>query len=191
MFSQSFSFRNSFLAVVALVPIFSTAQSQQSGRPAAPVVQAPGTAPTQLANTPYAIGAQRNGVIKCINRINQITSFLTANAPNSGMVMNAPGNEVNQKLVSTVIEVENNVGSSYISASFSPGINNSECSGTYDAVTYWTAGCSQVATANFSAFKLTQPLNKNVFTLDGGALVKVFLMPAGTGCVSIKKEILY
>ena len=184
---------------LAMVPLLTAAQNQQGVRPAAPAAATAPTAapaliaaPALAANTPYAIGAQRNGVVKCIGRINQVTSFLTANTSNSGMVLNAPGAEVNQKLVSTVIEAQGAAGgASFVSASFAPGINNGECSGTYDAVTYWPQGCAQVATASFAAFKPTQPLSKTVFTLDGGPLVKVFLMPAGTGCVSIKKEVLY
>ena len=176
-------------AIAAVYPIVASAQAPAPAQ--APVPASNPVAPS-VANTPYAIGAQRIGVVKCIGRINQITAFLTANTSNSGMVLNAPGSEVNQKLVSTVLEVQGQVGGpSFISASFSPGINNGECSGTYDAVTYWPTACNQVATTNFSAFKPTQPLSKTVFTLDGGPLVKVFLMPAGTGCVSIKKEVLY
>jgi hypothetical protein len=32
-------------------------------------------------------------------------------------------------------------------------------------------------------------LKKDITVLDGGAATKVLLMPAGSGCVSIKKEI--
>lgn len=165
-------------AVAAACPLLAAAQN-------APVANA-------VANTPYAIGAQRNGVSKCIGRINQVTTFLTTNTTNSGMVFNAPGNDVNQKLVSTVIEVQvQSGGASFVSASYAPGTNNGECSATYDAVTHWPAACKQVASANFGAFKSTEALNKTILTLDGGPFVKVFLMPAGTGCVSIKKEVLY
>ena len=196
-------FRAVLLGTLAAAPLLTSAQNQQGVRPAVPApaqqappaaapIAAPVATAAPAANTPYAIGAQRNGVIKCIGRINQVTAFLTANTSNSGMVLNAPGAEVNQKLVSTVIEAQASAGGpSFISASFAPGINNGECSGTYDAVTFWPAGCAQVATTNFAAFKPTQPLSKTVVTLDGGPLVKVFLMPAGTGCVSIKKEVLY
>jgi hypothetical protein len=145
-----------------------------------------------VANTPYAIGAQRNGVAKCIPRINQVTSFLTANTSNSGMVFNPPGSDVNQKLVATVIEAQAQTGGpSFISASYAPTSNAQDCSATYDAVTFWPQACPQVATANFGAFKPAQALSRSILTLDGGPLVKVFLMPAGTGCVSIKKEVLY
>jgi hypothetical protein len=32
-------------------------------------------------------------------------------------------------------------------------------------------------------------LKKDIAVLDGGASTKVFLMPAGSGCLSIKKEV--
>lgn len=155
------------------------------------VVIAQTTPPAAQANTPYSIGAQRNGVVKCLPRINQVTSFVIGNNANSGMVLNSTTGNVNQRLVSTLIEVEGNGTTSFVSGSFAPGAAEGECGGTYDAVTYWPANCTQVATTNFSGFKATRPLLKNVNTLDGGPLVKVFLMPAGTGCVSIKKEILF
>lgn len=152
----------------------------------------PAPAAPAVANTPYAIGAQRNGVQKCIGRINQVTSFVTGTNPNSGLVLNAPNNESNQKLVSTVMEVQADANnSSFVSASFAPGAGNADCSATYDAVTYWNGTCAQVATGSFASFKVTQALNKTIFTLDGGPFVKVFLMPAGAGCISIKKEILF
>ena len=152
---------------------------------------APAAATPQVANTPYAIGAQRSGVVKCIGRINQITSFVTGSNANSGMVLNSPSGTANQRIVSSVIEVEGSGSSSFVSASFAPGAGDADCSGTYDAVTYWSASCTQVASTNFTAFKATRPLLKSVNILDGGQFVKVFLMPAGSGCVSIKKEMLY
>jgi hypothetical protein len=107
------------------------------------------------------------------------------------MVLNSPGTDANQRIVSSAIEVEGGGSTSFVSASFAPGSGPSDCSGTYDAVTYWNASCSQVATANFSAFKVTRPLLKTVNILDGGQFAKVFLMPAGNGCVSIKKEMVF
>lgn len=182
MYMQLFCSKARLLGMAAaLVPFFSAAQNAPA--PAAP---------NAVANTPYAIGAQRNGVSKCIARINQVTTFLTANTANSGVVFNSPGNDANQKLVSTVIEAQGQTGvPSFVSASYAPGVGNAECSATYDAVTYWPTTCNLVATTNFAIFKASQPLNKNIFTLDGGPLVKIFLMPAGAGCVSIKKEVLY
>ena len=175
----------SLLAGVAipLALLFSvSAQSQTTGA-------APGGG--TVASTPYAIGAQRNGIQKCIGRINQITSFITGTNANSGMVLNSVGPEANQRIASTVLEIEGGGITSYASASFAPGAAANECSGTYEAVTYWPSNCSQVAAANFATFKASRPLYKNVMSLDGGQFAKVFLMPAGTGCVSIKKEMVF
>jgi hypothetical protein len=158
----------------------------------AAMAQTAAPAPTpQTANTPYAIGAQRSGVVKCIGRINQITSFVTGSNSNSGMVLNSPSTDANQRIVSSIIEVEGGGSTSFVSASFAPGAGPADCSATYDAVTYWNASCSQVATSNFGAFKATRPLLKSINTLDGGLFAKVFLMPAGNGCISIKKEMLF
>ena len=143
------------------------------------------------ATTPYAIGAQRIGVSKCIGRINQITSFVIGANPNSGTVLNSPNSEVNQRIVSAVLEVEDKGATSFVSSSFAPGIGPADCSGTYDQVTYWNATCAQVAISSFSTFKPARALFKNVQSLENGPQAKVFLMPAGAGCVSIKKEMLY
>jgi hypothetical protein len=179
----------------ALLALLCTAAFSQKAptRPAPEVAPAAAVAQQAVANTPYAIGAQRKGVAKCIARINQVTAFLTGNgSTNSGMVFNAVGPDVNQKLVSTVLEVQGgDNNSSFVSASFAPNATAQDCSATYDAVTYWPQSCSVVASSSFAAFKIAQPLYKSVNTLDGGTFVKVFLMPAGTGCVSIKKEVLY
>lgn len=196
-FPMPFAYGGSALACALLLASSHPAQAQTGPLPA-PVVPgnpAPAVALAPVANTPYAIGAQRSGATKCIGRVNQVTGFLTANSTNSGVVFNAPGVEANQKLLSTVLETQGTApGSptSFTSASFAPGVGAADCSATYDAVTYWPTPCQQVANTNFAAFKVSQPLNKTIFTLDGGPLVKVYLMPAGpTGCVSIKKEVLY
>lgn len=148
-------------------------------------------AATTPASTPYGIGAQRNGVAKCVGRINQVSGFLIGANANSGMMLTAGTKDANQRIAASVMEIEGGGVTSFVSSSFAPGAGNNECSGTYDAITYWNAPCSQVASSNFNAFKVTRPLLKSVNTLDGGPFAKVFLMPAGAGCVSIKKEMLF
>jgi hypothetical protein len=46
-----------------------------------------------------------------------------------------------------------------------------------------------VAEKQFGTLKKAGALAKNIGVRNGGESMKVFLMPAGTGCVSIKKEI--
>jgi hypothetical protein len=148
-------------------------------------------APKGNSNAGYAAAAQRAGITKCAARINQVSSFVIGNNPSNGQLLTGPKDRVNTDIVATAIEVESSGITSLVSSSYAPGAGGSECSATYDAITYWNASCAMVATSNYGAFKLTQPLMRSVYVLDGGPTVKVFLMPAGNGCVSVKKEMVY
>jgi hypothetical protein len=75
----------------------------------------------------------------------------------------------------------------YASASFAP-VQANGCEGMYEVVVYWPQKCYDVADKIFAKFKKSGMLSKNISVLDGGVATKVFLLPAGTGCVSIKKS---
>lgn len=142
-------------------------------------------------NPGYAAAAQRAGITKCAARINQVSSFVTGSNPSNGQLLAGAQDRVNKDIVATAIEVEGSGITSLVTSSYAPGAGASECSATYDAITYWNASCAMVATSNYGAYKLTPPLMRSVYVLDGGPTVKVFLMPAGSGCVSVKKEMVY
>ncbi len=149
-------------------------------------------APQGNSSKSYAATAQRAGITKCVARIHQVNNFVTGNNPNNGQLLTGPKDKLNQGIVATAIEIEGGGITSLVSSSFAPGASSSDCSATYDAITYWNASCAMVATSNYGAYRLlTQPLLRSVYVLDGGPTVKVFLMPAGSGCVSVKKEMVY
>ena len=127
------------------------------------------------------------GVISCVARINQVTNYL-GYRDNTSAVLMVPSVQQDQQLISIVMAVPMADSTAYASADFAPNQSNG-CGATYDGVVYWPDKCEVVSTKQFSAFKKTSPLNKDVSMLDGGAFMKVFLMKAGTGCVSIKKEV--
>jgi hypothetical protein len=158
-----------------------------------PANPASGSATNEIvANTPYAIGARRNGVSRCIPRINQVTEFLVGSFNHSGQVINDVTGDVNQRLVSAVIEIASPDSLAFASATFAPAANSGLCSATYDLVTYWPLECSKVAETSFKTFKPSRLLYRNIQTMESGAYGRVFLMPAGPkGCVSIKKEWLF
>lgn len=99
-----------------------------------------------------------------------------------------PSNAVDQRILPLVMEIPTAAGSAYVSASFAPNQING-CGGTYDAVVYWPQKCSTVAMTQFAALKSVGQLKSGITILDAGLAAKVFLMPAGVGCVSIKKEV--
>ena len=86
------------------------------------------------------------------------------------------------------MELPVNGGVAYISASFAPNQANG-CGATYDAVVYWPEKCEAVAGKQFAVFKKIGVLKSEITVLDGGPTTKVFLMQAGSGCLSIKKEV--
>jgi hypothetical protein len=133
--------------------------------------------------------AVKAGVRTCSNRINQVTNFLIAGAKDAGYMMFFSKSSPDQQMTSVSIELPlKDDSSAYASASFAPGQANS-CAGMYETVVYWPQKCPEVAEKQFGTFKKAGMISKNIYVREVAGKVKVFLMPAGTGCVAIKKEI--
>jgi hypothetical protein len=137
---------------------------------------------------PLAQAAQAAGVVKCVPRINRMTDFLLANSQGGAHTF-FPPQHADQSLLSTSFEVITGDVSSYASASFAPV--GGGCGAVYEAVSYWQNSCDEVAGKVFPQMKRTGLLKQRVQVLEAGATARVFLLPAGTGCMSIKKEVLY
>jgi hypothetical protein len=101
----------------------------------------------------------------------------------------APQNP-NEQLVSMSLEIIENNEPAYISSSYAPTSKHG-CSASYDLVKYWSESCKDVATRVYPQFGNPVILKKRVAILGTEPNIRIFLMPAGTGCVSIKKEIVY
>jgi hypothetical protein len=133
--------------------------------------------------------AVRAGALSCANRINQVTNFLIAGTQNARALIFPLTNSSDNQLFSLSMEIPlKDTSSAYASASFSPNEANG-CTGMYETVVYWPQKCTEVGEKNFGSFKKGGALSKNITVLNSGESIKIFLMPAGTGCVSIKKEI--
>ncbi len=180
--------------IVALITLFSAWAAENDPKKAA---QKPAAAPSNPTAQPAA--AQPNaiaraaaiaGVPKCVGRIGQITDFVTANTQSSGLLFTAPSAQ-NSRISSASLEVSTSDTLTYVGTSFAPGPSANECSGLYEAVTYWQNRCDDVGAKAFGSFKRITPLGRVIAMLDGGPGVRVFLMPAGQGCISIKKEMIY
>lgn len=165
----------------------STAVSSQTSVPPPspkPTLPAQPLAPTV---NPVTQAAVQSGVLTCVSRINQVTTFLTANGKSSAFLF-LPQRQPDQSIFSVSIEIENqNAPTKYASASFAP-TTNGQAGAVYDTVEYMTQSCAEVETSMFKGLKRRGILKKDIVMLDGGS-VTVFLMPAGSGCVVIKKEV--
>lgn len=134
--------------------------------------------------------AVSSGVLTCASRINQVANFLTADAEGVGSLLFIPPTNPDQRLVSVSMEIphEGQTPVAYASASFAPNQANG-CGGMYESVIYWNQPCDTLAARNFSGLKKIGVLSTVITILDGGIGTKIFLMPANSGCVSIKKDI--
>ena len=133
--------------------------------------------------------AYHAGVRTCANRMNQVLNFLTAGTPDFNYQTFISPQNPDRQMTSVSLEIPlKNAPSAYASASFAPDQSNG-CTGMYETVVYWPKNCNEVASKNFGSFKKAGALSKDIFVRDGGESVKVYLMPAGKGCITIKKEI--
>lgn len=165
------------------------AHAQPAATPAeAQPAQAAALRPTaEPAVNAVTQAAVQKGVLTCAARINQVSGYLGFNAQ-AGALLMAPPAQADQRLVPLVLETPTPQGSAYVSAAFAPNQANG-CGATYDAVVWWPDRCDAVAAKAFGSLKSVGKLKKSITVLDGGPATKVFLMPAGPGCVSIKKEV--
>jgi len=133
--------------------------------------------------------ANKSGVKYCAGRINQVSNFLTAGVQGAGAMLFLPPNNPDHQLVSVSLEIpQKDASAAYASASFAPSQANG-CGGMYETVVYWPQKCDVVAENTFGKLKKIGVLSKTILVRDGGVTTKIFLMPAGKGCVSIKKEL--
>jgi len=130
------------------------------------------------------------GILSCASRINQVVNFLAGGVQNVGTMLFMTPNNPDQQLISLSMEVPVNNVPGYASASFAPNQSNG-CGAVYETVVYWPQQCNVLAERNFRSLKRVDAFSKDITALDGGAYTKIFLMSAGSGCVSIKKEIVH
>ena len=136
-----------------------------------------------------AQAAKKAGVSDCLARINQISTFLTNGSQQSGASLLLSPQAPNDHISSLSFEIKAPQVLSYASADFAPTVSG--CGASYEAVTHWQNSCKDVATKGYEQLKYIGAIQSNILVLEGGPQLKVFLMPAGKGCVAIKKEIVY
>ena len=150
------------------------------------------TQPTPVQAQPQAINsiaqaALKAGVQACAGRINQVSQFIIGDNPAGAFLFGAPA-QPDQRLVAFSFEINPAKGPlAYASASFAPNQANG-CGAEYEAIVYWPQSCDVVAAKQFAGAKKGQVLQKSIQVLEPQSAARIFLMPAGNGCVSIKKE---
>ena len=177
----------SLLAVTAAITFGNGASAKSTDKKTKPVASSQQSAVPADAN-PLTKAFAGKGVTSCAARINQVTNFLGSGGT-TGAFLFIPSQKVNQQLVSASMEVvDKDKKSAYMSASFASNQANG-CGAVYDAIAWWPNKCEEVASSQFNGKKSIGNLKQSIGVLDLGPTTRVFLMPAGDGCISIKKEV--
>jgi hypothetical protein len=173
-------------------PGLAGAQSTASpgGRsPAANAANAAATASAAGPVNPVAVLAGQLNASRCFNMARQVGEQVVGPNQSAGVVM-AASSGADQSLFSTSIETRDGVGTHFVSAFLTPNARGG-CDGGYDDVRYWTKTCDQLLMEEMRGLGAMRPLGPDIGTIVAGPNQHVYLMAAGPGCVSIRKELLY
>lgn len=145
----------------------------------------------QANSAPSAVtmAAVQKGVLTCANQIDKVAKF-TGFGPGSAAAILPLTEQPDRSMVAMFMA--NSVGKdqkAFVSATFAPGQANG-CAATYDAVAYWDEACTEVSQKYYSSLEPRIGWDDSVSLLEAGSYTKVVLLKAGSGCVSIKKELL-
>lgn len=148
-----------------------------------------GAQPKSSSVNPVAALAGQVGVSRCANVARLIGDQSVGPNSSAGVVMTAETG-ADQSLFSASIETRDGVGLHFVSAFMTPNAKGG-CDGGYDDVRYWEKNCDSLVMEELRGVGAIRPLGPDIGTLVAGAQQHVYLMPAGAGCVSIRKALLF
>ena len=129
------------------------------------------------------------GVVHCQERVHQVADFL-ASGSNSGARLLMPTDHLNDHMVSASLEVFNGSVLFYSNMDFAPLVAYG-CDAVFETVTYWPNSCDVIAKTQFKQAQNTGKMRQYISVLTAGSNLQIFLMPAGNGCVAIKKQAIF
>jgi len=143
----------------------------------------------QPASAAVVSYVRKSGIQTCLMRVDQVTQFLTGNNQAGVFAFMPLQGNPDQQLFSTSMEVRAPGVLAYASATFAP-VTNGGCGTVYETVTYHPESCDVVARGFYGSLKVSGAIKQDIRVLDGdGQTMRIFLMPANSGCVAIKKEL--
>ena len=135
------------------------------------------------------VNAMGQGVVHCQGRVQQVADFL-ANSSNSGAMLLMPTDHLNDHMVSAALEVFDGSVLFYSNMDFAPLVAYG-CDAVFETVIYWPNSCDVIAKTQFKQAQNTGKMRQHISVLTAGNNLQIFLMPAGNGCVAIKKQAIF
>jgi hypothetical protein len=124
----------------------------------------------------------------CAGTVQQATNFLFE-GQDANFVAQPLGPDADRWPTVFVVESADPTGSGH--NRFATLVVSPNCSGMYEQTIYWPQPCALVKSTVFAKFTGEHVLLSDVKVSDSGPALQVFLMPAGAGCVSVKKELFH
>ena len=130
---------------------------------------------------------QQIHLTQCAGRVQQATNFLFEGQP-ARFIVQPLGPDADRWPTVIIVESADPAGGRTRLSTLMVAPN---CSGMYEQVIYWPQSCSAVRASVFANFTGDHILLRDVTVIDAGPALQVYLTPAGSGCVSIKKELFH
>ena len=130
------------------------------------------------------------GVVHCQERVQQVADFLAGSGSSSGAMLLLPPDHLNDHMVSSALEVFDGSVLFYSNMDFAPLVAYG-CDAIFETVIYWPNNCEAVAKIQYKQAKVTGKMRQYITVLTAGSNLQIFLMPAGNGCVAIKKQAVF
>lgn len=159
--------------------------------PLPPANAAPAQAAAPAASAavnPVALALEKAGVKRCAGQVRKVTQFLTAGSRSGTTIFPSAANP-DDSLLSISSELITGDVLSYAEANFAPRADG--CSAMYEHVAHWKEGCDAVHAAKYRDFKPQGVMQQYIKVYYNTPSVRLMMVPAGTGCVVIKKEVLH
>ena len=137
-----------------------------------------------VVSHPLAKVAQAQGMQTCLPAIADVTTLISMSAPTGAHIFMGDEKK-DEQLFSVSLETDLPAATVYSSASFAP--LGAGCSGTYDVVSYTEGKCGALAGQQFPKIKPAGKIRENITVYKLGPTARAFLMPAGSGCMMIRK----
>ena len=156
-----------------------------SSQPSADAAVARGMGDATTPSTKLLLALQQIHLTQCATKVQQASNFLFE-GQDANFIVQPLGPDADRWPTVIVIESNDPAGGHSRLSTLMVG---ADCSGMYQQVIYWPKACSYIKSTVFAGFTGERALLREVQVSDAGAALQLYLTPAGSGCISIKKEL--
>lgn len=137
---------------------------------------------------PVMVFAEQARSTACVGMARVVGEKIIGANASSGVSLTAVST-TGAAMFSPSLDSRDAAGPHFVSAFLAPN-SRGGCDAGYDDVRYWPKSCADLAAHELAALGVLKPLGAVVSTFVMGPNQHVYLMPAGPGCVTIRKELL-